>query len=242
MAGDLHSRLAAFSPTLEPCTPKAPRGLDDVHEEEVAFCVRARVLARVHVLCASAARLSHTRPPSRGSRPAWPVGEPACMVCVCGGRPDMVTVLTGRPTLPTTPRMGRRHGYVSRAGPTRLQPTSVATTFDAMPRILDGVTGHFRHRSSPGLDGGQREATIPDGCGRPSDVGGQRMVCCAYCLQLLGWHDWPVLGVLLGTRRVCGLMLGEGGISMPSEPLMHGPPRVTGPKSLCRGDTPPEAR
>ena len=142
MAGDLHARLSAFSPTLEPCTPKAPRGLDDVNEEEVAFCVRARVLARVHVLCASAARLSPTRPPSRGSRPAWPVGERACMVCVCGGRPDMVTVLTGRPTLSTTLRVGHRHRYESRAGPTRLQPTSVATTFDAMPRILDGVTGH----------------------------------------------------------------------------------------------------
>ena len=168
MAGDLHARLSAFSPTLEPCTPKAPRGLDDVHEEEVAFCVRARVLARVHVLCASAARLSPTRPPSRGSRPAWPVGERACMVCVCGGRPDMVTVLTGRPTLSTTLRVGHRHRYESRAGPTRLQPTSVATTFDAMPRILDGVTGHA---SRPGLDGGQRGDSIPHGCGQPSGRG-----------------------------------------------------------------------
>ena len=49
------------------------------------------------------------------------------------------------------------------------------------------------------------------------DVGAQRIVCCAYCLQLLGWPDWPVLGVLLGTRRFCGVMRGEGGISRPSE-------------------------
>ena len=65
--------------------------------------------------------------------------------------------------------------------------------------------------------GGNEGTLFPMGVAGHQDVGGQRIVCCAYCLQLLGWPDWPVLGVLLGTRRFCGLMRGQGGISRPSE-------------------------
>ena len=191
MAGDLHARLSAFSPTLEPCTPKAPRGLDDVHEEEVAFCVRARVLARVHVLCASAARLSPTRPPSRGSRPAWPVGLRACMVCVCGGRPDMVTVLTGRPTLSTT--LVWAIDIATSSGRDR-PGSSRRASLQHLMRCREYWTGSRDTQVpvAPGWMGGNEGTLFPMGVPGHQDVGAQRIVCCAYCLQLLGWPDWPV--------------------------------------------------
>ena len=71
----------------------------------------------------------------------------------------MVTVLTGRPTLSTTLRVGHRHRYESRAGPTRLQPTSVAVVDESGGRetsfALDVVADCFA-----GLAPEKREALV----------------------------------------------------------------------------------